>query len=145
MENIKQNLLQIAPHLFKESPVLFAYLYGSYAKGQPHPFSDLDIAIYVEGKASKASLDLELYLSTKMDELLNHTVSSDIRTLNHLPLTVQGNILTHCQLIYEQDSPKRIQYETQIRMAYFDFLPIIKQHQKACRQKLLAEAQNDFS
>lgn len=145
MENIKQNLLQIAPHLFKESPVLFAYLYGSYAKGQPHPFSDLDIAIYVEGKASKASLDLELYLSTKMDELLNHTVSSDIRTLNHLPLTVQGNILTHCQLIYEQDSPKRIQYETQIRMAYFDFLPIIKQHQNAYRQKLLAEAQNDFS
>ena len=44
----EQKLRNIAPDLFKQSPVHFAYLYGSYAKGTAHPFSDLDVAVYVE-------------------------------------------------------------------------------------------------
>ena len=44
---IKKNILNIATNVFKDTQVLFAYLYGSYAVDQAHPFSDLDIGIYV--------------------------------------------------------------------------------------------------
>jgi predicted nucleotidyltransferase len=45
---IKETLIKYANTFFGESPVLFAYLYGSYAVHQTHPFSDLDIAVYIE-------------------------------------------------------------------------------------------------
>ena len=44
---IKKNICDIATDVFKDTQVLFAYLYGSYAVDQAHPFSDLDIGNYV--------------------------------------------------------------------------------------------------
>ena len=43
---IKKNILNIATDVFRDTPVFFAYLYGSYAVDQAHPFSDLDIGNY---------------------------------------------------------------------------------------------------
>jgi uncharacterized protein len=140
MSDLKNKLLNLAPALFKETPVSFAYLYGSYAKGKPHSFSDLDIGIYVEGLSLKACLNLELSLSLQLDELLEHSISAEIRVLNHLPLPVKGKILTDGQLIYSRDEKKRIQFETYARLAYFDFLPAIKQYQDAYREKAIGNA-----
>jgi len=41
-----------APEILKNYPVLFGYLYGSYARGDVHPFSDVDIGIYLEDNIS---------------------------------------------------------------------------------------------
>ena len=38
----KNNILNIATDVFRDTQVLFAYLYGSYAVDQAHPFSDKD-------------------------------------------------------------------------------------------------------
>jgi len=40
--DLKEKLHEIAPDIFKGTPVMFAYLYGSYAGGVPHRFSDFD-------------------------------------------------------------------------------------------------------
>jgi predicted nucleotidyltransferase len=45
MISLKQKLNQIAPDVFEGTPVLFAYLYGSYATGESHRFSDLDVGV----------------------------------------------------------------------------------------------------
>ncbi|MBC2716514.1 MAG: nucleotidyltransferase domain-containing protein [Desulfobacteraceae bacterium] len=47
LADIKENILKMVPNIFEVSPVLFAYVYGSIVIDQAHPFSDLDIAIYV--------------------------------------------------------------------------------------------------
>lgn len=138
MTNLKKKLRRIAPGLFKGSPVLFAYLYGSQAKGINHPFSDTDIGVYVEGLEFEAYLNLELSLALQIDEMLNHHVSSDVRVINFLPLTVKGNILTDGKLLYSRDEEKRIQFEKQVRLAYFDFLPVIKQYRKIYRETALS-------
>jgi uncharacterized protein len=140
----EQKLRNFAPDLFKQSPVLFAYLYGSHAKGKAHPFSDLDVGVYVEELERKACLELELSLSLKIDEMLNHHVDSEVRVLNHLPLTVKGKILMDGKLVYTRDENRRIQFETQVRLAYFDFLPVIQQYQKIFRKKALSEIQHDI-
>ena len=145
MNDLKQQLITITPEVFSESPVLFAYLYGSHAKGQPHPFSDVDIAVFVKSIEKCADLNLELSLSLRLDERLNHRYSTEIRIINNLPLTVVGDILQHGHLIYSRDEAKRVEYETQSRMAYFDFLHIVQYHKSIYRKNLIAAANNGIA
>jgi len=135
---MKQSLIKIAPDVFKDTPVQFAYLYGSHARGKPHPFSDLDIAVFVEDANLTHCLELELSLSVKIDRLLDHTVSSEVRVINHMPLSIQGKILFDGQLVYTCNEENRINYETRTRLVYFDFLPVIQSYQKMYRQKMLS-------
>ena len=125
---LKHKVLAIAPELFSDTPVQFAYLYGSVAKETTSPFSDLDVAIFVEGLDRKNSLDLELSLSLDMDNLLGHIIESEIRIINYLPLIVQGDIVTTGILIYCRNDNKRVDFESNLRMAYFDFLPVIRHY-----------------
>ena len=62
IEEVKGDLLLVAPKIFDKHAVLFAYIFGSYARGSVHPFSDLDIGIYVEEMPVKEYLKLELSL-----------------------------------------------------------------------------------
>jgi len=135
---VKQKLKQSASSIFAETPVLFAYLYGSFAKGVTHPFSDLDVGIFVEGLDTKACLNLELSLSLRIDESLEHMVQSEVRIMNRLPLVIKGRILTDGELIYSRAEDQRIEFETQTRKLFFDFLPVILQYHSAYREKLLA-------
>lgn len=145
MNGLKQQLITITPEIFNGSPILFAYLYGSHAKGEPHPFSDLDIAVFIDSKKKYADLNLEISFSLRLDELLNHRYSTEIRKINNLPLTVVGEILKYAHVIYCRDETKRVEYETQSRLAYFDFLHVIRHHQSIYRKKLLTAASNGLT
>lgn len=127
---IKDKLIQIAPELFAGTPVAFAYLYGSVARGDHHRFSDLDVAIFAEGLDRKASLDLELSLSLKIDSLLGHVIETEVRNLIFLPVVFQGEILTTGVLIFCGKEERRVTYETNTRMRYFDFLPVIQKYRR---------------
>jgi len=127
---IKTLLGKIAPSIFGESKVLFSYLYGSYATGEVHSFSDLDIGVYVEEMTTKEQLNLELSLSLKFDEKLSHRVSTEVRIINLLPLVVQGEIITNGILIYSPNEIARVDFETSVRKAYFDFLPVLQQYRR---------------
>jgi len=140
MTDQKEKLREIGAELFEKTPVLFAYLYGSYAKKLPHAFSDLDVGIFVEGLDAGACLDLELSLSLRIDEILGHVVQSEVRVLNQLPLAVKGRILAECEVIYSRDENRRTEFETQVRTAYFDFLPVIQQYRNAYREQVLRDS-----
>jgi len=128
---IKETLIKYANTFFGESPVLFAYLYGSYAAHQTHPFSDLDIAIYIKKSlTTRETMKLEMDLSLEMDNRFPGGPSSDIRTINHMPLAVAGNVITEGILFYCIDDDARIDFEMIIRRLYFDFLPFIKKYQR---------------
>ncbi len=126
----KRKVLEIAPCVFKDSRILFAYLYGSYAVDQAHAFSDLDVGIYVSSSAAKNRLDLEMSLSLEIDKHLAMGLQSDVRTMNFLPLSFVGTIVTEGLLIFCRDDTQRIEYETIVRSAYFDFLPFLRNYQR---------------
>jgi len=131
VEKIMNSLAAIAPDIFSRHPVLFAYLYGSYATGIVHPFSDLDIGIYIERLPESKHLELELSLSLELDSVLKDEVASEIRIINRLPLIILGNIVTEGVLIYSRDETLRVDFETSVRSAYFDFLPVIHRYNRA--------------
>lgn len=129
-EKIKSSLFAIAPDILRGYPVLFAYLYGSYAAGIVHPFSDLDIAVFIEGLPKKDHLELELSLSLEIDTIMRGGVASEVRVINNLPLIVTGKIITEGLLIYSKNEADRVDFETSVRSAYFDFLPVIRKFQR---------------
>jgi len=130
LNELRQKLITGGTEVFDETPVLFAYLYGSVAKNMANPFSDLDVAIFVEKLDRKQSLKLELTLSLALDELLGHAIESEVRIINYLPLSIQGDIITTGILIYCRNDIKRVEFETNLRMAYFDFLPTIQRYRR---------------
>jgi hypothetical protein len=129
VKQIKSSLLAVAPDIFGNSPVLFAYLYGSYATGLVHPFSDLDIGIYVDQMSRRQCLELELSLALEIDEKLGSGVASEVRIINNLPLVVTGKIITEGLLIFSRNETIRVDFETSVRSAYFDFLPVLRRYQ----------------
>lgn len=131
VEKIKRRLSKLAPDIFGKYPVAFAYVYGSYATDQVHRFSDLDIAIYAGKMPRGRKLGLELSLALEIDEKLGYSVSSEVRTINGLPLIVTGKIITEGILLYSKNETLRVDFETSIRCAYFDFLPFIHAYQHA--------------
>jgi hypothetical protein len=89
----------------------------------------------VESADIKKGLDIELSLAVQFDEAFNHKVQSEVRILNQLPLSVVGSILLDAVSIYSRDEELRTNFETNVRKAYFDFLPVIHLHRKACRDR----------
>ena len=128
-DNVRKSIVRIAPQIFCNHPVLFAYLYGSFATGYVHPFSDIDIAVFTEKVASAKILGLELMLSLKFDQKLNCRSKSEVRVINNLPLVIKGQILTSGRLIFSANEVERVDFETRVRSAYFDFLPVIQNYQ----------------
>jgi predicted nucleotidyltransferase len=129
VEKIKSFLLSLAPDIFGKCPVLFGYLYGSYATGLVHPFSDLDIGIYVEKMSLRDCLELELSLALEIDEKLGGGVASEVRIMNDLPLVVIGRIITEGVLIFSRNDIIRVDFETSVRSAHFDFIPVLRRYQ----------------
>jgi len=136
-EAIHKKLIDISHSVFHETPVLFAYLYGSIATKQPHPFSDLDIGIFVDRISSKKGLQLELDLGLQIDEKLQIGFQSDVRIMNFLPILIAGKIVTEGRLFYCINDEKRVEYETRTRSVYFDFHRFILRYQNGYLSQLL--------
>ena len=130
-EQIKEILLTEAPGIFKNHPVLFSYLFGSYAAGVVHPFSDIDIGIFVGDHAIKEGLELELALSLQIDRKLNCRAKSEVRIINNLPITIKGKIVTEGIRIYSANESERVIFEKCALGAYFDFKPVIEAYRRA--------------
>lgn len=135
-ERIKHDLLKLSPNIFKGRKILFAYLYGSVALDQPHRFSDLDIGVYTQQLPPEECRKLELDLSLAIDDKLDDAPESDVRIINALPLSITGKIVTEGILIYCEDENQRVEYETNTRMAYFDFYPRIITYQQTYLEQI---------
>lgn len=127
-----------AARIFTNYPILFAYIYGSVAEGTYHKYSDVDIAIYIESPLSpRECLNVELALSLEIDIALEHRMESEVRVINNLPLVIKGKVITDGILIYCIRDDVRIDFETLVRNAYFDFLPVLNQYRHIYRESII--------
>jgi len=100
----------------------------------------LDIGIYVPHLSQREKLDLEMTLALEIDKKLKQGPASDVRIINSLPLAVAGKIITEGLLIYCRDDEARIDYETILRSAYFDFLPFIHNYQRTYLEQIAVQS-----
>ena len=131
LQELLRKLEEKGGELFGAANVLCAYLYGSHARGEALPQSDVDIAVLVRKDfPERDCLNLELNLSIELDKL-GLGAETEVRVINRLPLLMRGEILTEGRLIYCRDDAARVEFETTTRDEYFDFLPVHRAYQKA--------------
>lgn len=115
--------------LFKAYPfIVAAYQFGSTARGQEGPLSDLDIAILVDDKRAPSALDLlrvELLLAYELQKQLSVS-AVDLITLNRQKVPFQHAVLRTGRLIYDADPEYRIRFMQEVIQAYLDFKPTLE-------------------
>ncbi len=112
-----------------EEDVLFAYLYGSYAYGDVHSESDIDVAVYLTLSDMKEYLEKEKrILSALIDKI--HTDRIDLRILNVLPLLLQYRVLKEGIPIFTKEEQERIDFETRVMNRFFELKPYLDEYRE---------------
>ncbi len=129
-----ENIIKV---LENESDVLFAYLFGSYAKGTHDEKSDIDIAIYLkdEGILERDPL-YPSRLAINIEKALDKRKTVDISVLNGSTLVFRNQVLRYGKLLYSKDEKKRIEFETSSLAQYYDFKPHLEMYNAARRARL---------
>ncbi|MBI4770247.1 MAG: nucleotidyltransferase domain-containing protein [Chloroflexi bacterium] len=127
VETITATIKPCVASVLAGHPVALAYLYGSVAAGQTHPFSDVDIAVVVETDAVRPAgqLRFELALEEEIGRRCG-LAGADVRVINDAPVVLRGLVVTEGILLFARDEATRIEFETRARLEYFDFLPVVE-------------------
>jgi len=126
LQEIVLQLQSELPRLLSGRPVLLAYLYGSLARGQSTPLSDVDIALVTE--RSLPALDrLGLELDVEVELSAIGLPQADIRVINQASPAVRGRVVMEGVLLYCRDDRKRVTFEAQAHAQYFDLQPVLRE------------------
>jgi predicted nucleotidyltransferase len=116
--NVEALILNAAGYLRSREEVVFAYLFGSLAKGKPTPLSDIDIAVYLSTEEDLPEKKLEILGG--LNDILG-TDEVDLVMLNSAPLVLEIGILENKQVIVDKDPFFRHKYESLVMRKSFDF------------------------
>ena len=136
-KNIHAIMAKLSEFFSDREDVAFAYLFGSIARNQATPLSDIDIAVYLR----KATPDMDLFqerlkLLHQLFALLR-TEKVDLILLNNSPIELNYRILKSGRLVSENDPrEKKAFYKKTIR-DYLDLSPILQYRNRRIRQKML--------
>jgi predicted nucleotidyltransferase len=116
--------------------IAFAYLFGSLAKGNTRPESDIDVAIFLN--LENPSDDLFKIRLTLLHELyhLLGTERVDLIVLNQCPLSLKYRVLRQ-GILFSQNVPvQRRKFQERITRDYLDLLPFLQAHNKIVQQRM---------
>jgi len=102
--------------------VVAVYLFGSVARGQARPSSDVDVAVLYERTPPPTLDGLGFDLAHELELAVRRTV--DLVVLNRAPSDLVHRVLRDGVLVVERDRRRRIEFEVQSRNEYFDLQPI---------------------
>ena len=117
-DNILQLMSKAVDYLQSCDDVLFAYLFGSLAKGSVVPLSDVDIAVYLSEKKDFSEKKVEILGS--LNDILE-TDEIDLVILNTAPLSLEMKILENKTVLVDKDTFFRHRYESIVIRKYLDF------------------------
>ena len=117
--------------------ISFGYLFGSRAKNNFTPLSDIDIAVFVNiEKAPQNLFELRLKELTALFHLFR-TEDVDLVFLNEAPVELSYRILKQGILVFERDARLRVKFDEKIIRDYLDRKHFIDNRNKIIRQKML--------
>ena len=117
-DDIESLIPPAAAYLKSNSRIIFAYFFGSLAKGKPQPLSDVDIAVYLKQGANV--VECKLAILGKLIDILQ-TDEIDLIVLNTANLPLIMNILKSKKVIVDKEPFARHIFESLAMRKYFDF------------------------
>ncbi|MEW6080990.1 MAG: nucleotidyltransferase domain-containing protein [Bacillota bacterium] len=117
----RQHIVRLIARILETKPGIgFAYIYGSFASGEP--FRDIDLAVHLSDVTGKDSIRYEIRLETELEDVLGFPV--DVRALNMAPLSFRYSVFRHGRLILENEPTKRVEFQARSVKEYLDFAPV---------------------
>lgn len=111
------------------------YLFGSTARGERGPLSDIDVGILFSGLTPAARrLDLAASVGEDVERLTKSTV--DVVILNDAPPAVRHRIVRDGLLLFAIDERRRVDFESRSIDEFLDFQPVLVRYD----QQLLERA-----
>jgi len=126
---------KIVEVLENEPHVLFAYFFGSRARGKQRGGSDIDIAVYVDEEQEPL---FTASLALKMEKALGTGEGVDVRILNGSALRFRHQVLKYGRVIHSRDEKARISFEAISMCRYMDFKPYLDAYNRARMERLKA-------
>ena len=109
--------------------VACAYLYGSTARDEARPSSDVDVAVLFR-EAPLPTLDgLGLDIAGDLEAAVGRRV--DLVVLNQASPDLVHRILREGMLVHEADRRLRVAFEVRKRAEYFDVLPFLREYRRS--------------
>ncbi|MEW6680314.1 MAG: nucleotidyltransferase domain-containing protein [bacterium] len=115
---------------FKKIGIKSIYLFGSQTTPFRHKESDVDIGILFHEDYPKDKDTARSELYDRFSSLFK-SERVDIVFLQESPLRLQFTVVTEGKLLYTSDIEKSLNYEEEIRWKYLDFVPILREFDKA--------------
>ncbi|RMF91000.1 MAG: nucleotidyltransferase domain-containing protein [Nitrospinota bacterium] len=94
--------------------IVFAYLYGSFARGEP--FRDVDVALYTSGEKD---FHYEARLSYRLKQLTGLEV--DVRVINHAPVPFLYEIFREGKLLFSCNESLRTNLIDKVSRQYREY------------------------
>lgn len=111
--------------------VMLAYLFGSQARGQGGPLSDVDVAVLLADTLDEdAVFDMRLEIIGGLMDIF-HTNDVDVVVLNQAPLALRFRVLRDGVLLYCRDRQAMIGFIVRTSSEYVDFKPVLERHERA--------------
>jgi len=106
-----------------------AWLFGSAARGEERPGSDVDLAVLL-GRARRPRTldDLPLTLEADLASELGREVQ--VVVVDWAPVDLVRRVLRDGVLLVDRDRSARIRFEVDARNRYFDMLPILREYRR---------------
>lgn len=103
-----------------------AYLFGSTARGDARPGSDIDVAVLFRQKPAARLDGPRFVLEGDLERRLGRPV--DLVVLNEAPVDLRIRVLRDGRLILDSDPSARIAFEVRTRNEAFDLAPILERY-----------------
>lgn len=108
--------------IFRKHKVVFAYLFGSRAKGKIGRLSDLDIAVYFEPSVSSEERQkMRFRIEEEVERKLNFPEKVDVIPLNDAQPLLEKEVVYNGKIIYCKDGAKKAHYEARAISRWLDW------------------------
>ncbi len=129
--DIQGKITHLVEKLRTQDFVNALFFFGSYARNQLKPLSDLDIAILLSGKPTRERI---YSLQSSLVGIITDTLSTDefdLVILNNAPLRLAYNILKDGKLVFVKLEDELIDFREQTVKYYLDFAYYRRQFDRA--------------
>jgi predicted nucleotidyltransferase len=96
-----------------------AWLFGSVARGEAGPLSDVDVAVLLNAKVPpEARMDIAAALVEKLESRCDRV---DLVLLDEVSPALQHSVIREGLLLVERDADRRVTFEVRAIQEYLDF------------------------
>ncbi len=114
---LSHKVLNIIETIKSHPDVIAIYLFGSHAKGEANPMSDIDIAVIVENPTPESEADIGSLSTPELDIVLFH----------RLPLHIKSEVFRDGKELFVRDEEKLADIKFRVMREYLDTSPMYRQ------------------